>query len=237
MIYSWRGVGKSLFALSMAHSIACGAPFAHWSGSNIPRRICYFDGEMHLGIIKSRLLSIMHGSRYDCDADSIGFVCPESTGGIFWNLGLEHHREYYLECCKDSDVVIFDTLTSCVRPVPKKDKLSVWAEVQEWLIKLRDLNKTIFIIHHEGKNGTQRGFSDFEDPLDFCLHLEKPPSWKPLLGADFVLHFEKFGRGQPIGNDGESKSITCHRKEDGSLFWNYSDYVDPQNETRGDIHF
>ena len=61
----------------------------------------------------------------------------------------------------------------------------------EWELSLRRQNKSVLLIHHAGKGGTQRGSSRKEDVLDTVMSLRRPPDYSPTQGARFEVHFEK----------------------------------------------
>src|SRR5262249_35013187 len=61
MIYAPRGVGKTLFALSLSYAIAAGAPLLGFAAPE-PRRVLYLDGEMPASTMQARLAAIVHGA-------------------------------------------------------------------------------------------------------------------------------------------------------------------------------
>jgi putative DNA primase/helicase len=67
---------------------------------------------------------------------------------------------------------------------------------------LRRQDKSVLLVHHDGKGGGQRGTSRKEDVLDTVIGLRKPPDYKSDQGARFEVHFEK-SRGF-YGPDAES---------------------------------
>ena len=58
MIYSPRGVGKTLLGLSAGYAIASGDSFLGWSAPG-PRRVLYVDGEMTAAEMQHRLAAIV----------------------------------------------------------------------------------------------------------------------------------------------------------------------------------
>ena len=53
MVYAWRGVGKTWFALGLAHAIAAGGKYLKWTASK-PRRVLHVCGEMPAVDLKQR---------------------------------------------------------------------------------------------------------------------------------------------------------------------------------------
>jgi putative DNA primase/helicase len=60
MVYSPRGVGKTLFGLTSAYAIAVGAGFLGFSISG-PRKVLYIDGEMPAQTMQERFAAIVNG--------------------------------------------------------------------------------------------------------------------------------------------------------------------------------
>ena len=49
----------------------------------------------------------------------------------------------------------------------------------------------MIVVHHAGKNGSQRGTSSKEDVLDTVIALKKPGDYQPEQGARLEVHLEK----------------------------------------------
>ena len=60
MIYSPRGTGKTLLALTSAYSIATGSGFLDFKAPTA-RRVLYIDGEMPAQTMQERLAAIVAG--------------------------------------------------------------------------------------------------------------------------------------------------------------------------------
>ena len=90
----------------------------------------------------------------------------------------------------NADLVIVDNL-STLCPSLKENEADSWLPVQDWALSLRRANKSVLLIYHGGKGGTQRGTSRKEDALDTVMSLRRPPDYSPTEGARFECHFEK----------------------------------------------
>jgi hypothetical protein len=66
-----------------------------------------------------------------------------------------------------------------------------WDAVQTWLLNLRRQGFAVLIVHHDGKDGRQRGTSKREDIIDQVLHLKQPVDYKPSEGTRFEAHLTK----------------------------------------------
>jgi Helix-turn-helix domain len=70
-----------------------------------------------------------------------------------------------------------------------------WLKVNDFLTDLRGRAHCILLVHHEGKNGTQRGRTDGDDNLDVSIQLEKPYGWQPGDGLAFKWRYSKVRHG------------------------------------------
>src|SRR5262249_30955092 len=106
------------------------------------------------------------------------------------NLGSREGQQRYADVIADADCVIADNL-STLCPTIKENDADSWAPVVEWQLSLRRANKSVLLVHHAGKGGTQRGSSRKEDVLNTVISLRRPPDYSPGQGARFEVHFEK----------------------------------------------
>lgn len=96
---------------------------------------------------------------------------------------------------------------------------------------LRHQGLTVILVHHAGKNGTQRGASRREDLLDTSIALVRPKDDEesaPHQGAHVVLNFPKTRGIRPDPFELELR-LTEYQ---GRLAWAYSEmkHVDPAVE-------
>ncbi len=94
------------------------------------------------------------------------------------------------------DVIIFDTRTA-VFGYDTNDT-SQTQSVNQFLTSLRRAGFAVIVTHHAGKNGTQRGRTDGDDPLDLIIKLSPREGWKPGDGLQFKLDYEKVRRGDRL---------------------------------------
>ena len=90
----------------------------------------------------------------------------------------------------DIKLVILDNISTLCRS-GKEDESDSWLPIQNWLLSLRSLGKSVLQIHHAGKNGQQRGTSRREDVLDTVISLKRPRDYIQAEGARIKFHFEK----------------------------------------------
>jgi hypothetical protein len=56
----------------------------------------------------------------------------------------------------DIYLIILDNL-SCLLRTGKENDAESWQIIQSWILNLRAQGKSVLLIHHQGKSGTQRG--------------------------------------------------------------------------------
>ena len=116
------------------------------------------------------------------------------------------------------DMIIFDNLSSLSGGVDENDN-SALDNLLRWLIGLRHMGIAVVLVHHAGKNGSQRGASRREDLLDTSISL-MPPSEdaSPHAGAHLVLTFAKTRGRRP---DPEALELRL-AEYNGQLQWQFS---------------
>ena len=58
MVYAWRGVGKTWFALGIGYAMASGGMFLRWKAEK-RRRVLHVCGEMPVVALKQRLAEVV----------------------------------------------------------------------------------------------------------------------------------------------------------------------------------
>ena len=228
MVYAKRGVGKTYFALLLAHKIATGG-FLFGGRWKIPKmaKVLYIDGEMPANAMQERLKSL--------DANFVNNACGENLSiinrdlqqnGFMPNLASEEGQEALNPFVKDVDVIVVDNLSTLVRG-GKENEANSWNPIAEWALGLRSQGKSVIFIHHAGKDNNQRGTSKKEDILDTVINLKHPSDYNSEEGARFEVHFEK-SRG--FAGD-EAKPFQVQLKlENEQASWQVSEIEDLQVE-------
>jgi KaiC/GvpD/RAD55 family RecA-like ATPase len=185
MIYAWRGVGKTWFALSLAYAIARGDAFLKWK-ANRSRSVLYVDGEMPAVEMQSRLDKLANGKIPEAFQFLSADLCERGIPDLSSAAGqsaIEH-------ALGKADVLILDNISTLCRSGVENEAES-WLPVQNWLLKLRRRGKTVILVHHAGKGREQRGTSKREDILDLVINLRSPDSHKTNDRAFFEVRLEK----------------------------------------------
>jgi hypothetical protein len=156
MIYSPSGHGKSMYCFNLALQIAQGGT---WIGERCnTSKVLYIDGEMGGREWLKRIPSNIMFT--DALNENFRLICPDDfdSAGNVPSLGSNYYSDLWLEMAQPYDVVIVDNYLTTCRPETNKDSdLDVWYRVQDLIIKLRNQNKAVIMVHHASKSGVQYG--------------------------------------------------------------------------------
>ena len=189
MIYSTRGFGKTWVSLEIAYAVASGGQFLSWKSEN-PAGVLYIDGEMPLADLQKRVSQIGVNGSKELQAP-LKFLTRDAQETDFPNLStIEGQKQIESLIRDDIKLVILDNISTLCRS-GKEDESDSWLPIQNWLLSLRSLGKSVLQIHHAGKSGQQRGTSRREDVLDTVISLKRPRDYIQAEGARIEFHFEK----------------------------------------------
>jgi hypothetical protein len=221
MLAAKRGVGKTHAALGIAYAVASAGTFLNWHAVTA-KKVLYIDGEMPAVQMQERLRIIAQMSNTRPDEEFLQLITPDLQERPIPDLSTKQGRDIFEEYIKDRDLIVIDNL-SCLFRSGNENDAECWQEAQEWALDLRRRGKSILLIHHTGKSGTQRGTSKKEDILDAVVLLKHPDDYKASEGARFEVHFDKARHFS-----GEAaKSFEAHLKqENGNHVW----YISNDNE-------
>jgi putative DNA primase/helicase len=190
-IFAWRGVGKTNLAMEIAYGIATGARVLRWAVPKA-RRVVYVDGELPQETVEERFKCIDRGHDARPTPGFLRIWTPDLQDIPTPNLSLPEHQQRFDEkVIGDAEVVIFDSVTTLFRLGRETDD-EAWQPVQDWLLRLRRRGVTVIFLHHEGKNGGQRGTSKRDDILDVILQLKRPADYAEEEGCRFEVVFKKY---------------------------------------------
>jgi putative DNA primase/helicase len=190
MIYSPRGIGKTLLGLTTAYIVSASGEFLSFKAPT-PRPVLYVDGEMPGRTMQERLAAIIRGFPNQppkpdyfriLSADLCEFGLPD--------LGTREGQAAIDAEVRGAEVLFIDNLSTLVRR-GKENEGEGWLPVQEWALRHRRAGRSVVFIHHAGKGGAQRGTSRREDVLDTVMALRRPADYSADQGARFEVHYEK----------------------------------------------
>jgi len=192
-IFAYRGLGKSLFANSLIRILCNGGEFLRYRSKG-EFKVLLCDGELPDPQLQERVRQFI--------GKTGGRLTLMHSGGMasraFPSLSnKDYQREFVqrLEALKP-DVIVFDTLTACFRF--DTNDADDWENVNQFYITLRNMGYCVIIVHHAGKNGTQRGRTDGDDNLDLAIKLSPQKGWEPGDGCKFNLSYEKVRAGSRL---------------------------------------
>lgn len=219
MIYAKRGIGKTHIALGIAYAVAIGGSFLKWFALK-PRKVLYIDGEMPASVMQERLkkLSLMYDTPLP-DSEYFRLITPDLQDDCLPDLSTKAGQAMVEEAMGDSELLILDNISSLFRSIEENDADS-WQEIQEWLLRLRRKGKSVLLVHHAGKSGSQRGSSKKEDILDVVIVLKHSQNYQQSQGASFDIIFEKTRHF--TGADAEAFHVELKELADGQLIWEIS---------------
>jgi len=190
LVSGWRGVGKSWFALGVLIAIVNGDSFGPWS-SELSVPCLYVDGEMPASDVSDRLKSLgITGTKSplyvysDSLANEMGL--PRA------HLGNRKWRDAIKKILIEKGVRfwVVDNLAS-LAPGIDENKKADYDPINSWFLELRHAGISSMLLHHVGKEGSQRGTSAREDNVDCSIILRQPHDYTPDEGCRFVCHFSK----------------------------------------------
>jgi archaellum biogenesis ATPase FlaH len=194
MLWAFRGQGKSIVANALMKTLVTGSDWLRFASSG-GHGVLLVDGELPAKQLQERLDEF-------AGSGSFRVLSPEfmTSPEDFPNLSEPEGQyaflsrlEYAEEQGAKIDVLIFDTLTRCFR-IDTNDA-DAWLNVNDFLIALRAKGYCVLLIHHAGKNQTQRGRTDADDNLDVSIKLGAPYGWQAGDGLAFKWVYEKVRHG------------------------------------------
>ncbi len=197
MVHSWRGVGKSLFALGIALAVATGSDFLRFRA---PRRraVLYIDGEMPREDIQERFKRMHAGmaphlprpALRTISADVLEYGLP-SLASSDGRRAVEATLAAARKAGRPIELIVIDSQATLCRASEDSNREESWHAMQDWLLALRRAGVAVLIVHHDGKTGRQRGTSAIEDVCTQVLQLKRPESSTAVDGARFEVHYTK----------------------------------------------
>jgi hypothetical protein len=140
------------------------------------------------------------------------------------DLSVEGFRNLITFEARKNDIkfIVIDNLASLTAGTNENTKEG-WDPINQWLLKLRHMGISIFVVHHMSKGKDQRGTSARMDNVDSTLYIKKPKYYSASDGARFILDFKKH-RGKI---DSDSKELVKNRQlwykqnGQGEWFWDF----------------
>jgi putative DNA primase/helicase len=220
LVFGWRGTGKSTFMLALALAMATGAEFLGFLARK-PAKVILLDGEMDLHSMQNRVRTVQNALNVKL-TDNLKIMSPELFAGVMPKLTTpEGQMEIDKALGDDWDVLIIDNYSSFSSG---REDADAWAPWLPWLLRHKRAGRTIIIVHHTGKNGTQRGASNHEDQMDFVMSLRPPKVPLAYEALEFVISWTK-SRHLPPSHTKPFQVAFC-KTEEGHYSWIKSNEID-----------
>jgi putative DNA primase/helicase len=189
--------------------------------------VLYIDGEMPAVGMQERLRGIVQAQA----PDNLLFLSADLYRDGLPDLASREGQAAIERLLPSIEVLVLDNVSTLVRS-GVENEAEGWLPVQNWLLRLRRMGKTVIIVHHAGKGGGQRGTSRREDPLDLVLNLRAPDDYEPAEDARFEIHFEK-GRGL-LGKAKDAFEAKLETR-DGKSIWTMRELEDAKLDEIHDL--
>lgn len=234
MIYAKAGVGKSF----LIHSIAIAVTRKNYEDLTIgpwtvrqPCGVLLVDGELPVGDLQDRLNNLIRPMGPENPDHPLRIITAEEIAIHYnqqLNLTSPEWREaiaQYLAEHPELNLVILDNISSLVPGVNENDKKD-WDPINQWLLSLRRSGRSVIMIHHANKKGTDRGHSGRLDNLDNVLVLDDEGTTDQV---KFKVSYQKARYLKP----GEGKPFTMELVEgDNGLIWATGEYREGRDSLR-----
>ena len=218
MVYAAPGVGKSLFAMSLALAVAGGGKaLGKWEAPKA-QRVLYVDGEMPIDDIQKRTFALFPATGGDREAVTNNLHLSarqyQDAGKVFVDLTDESSRNDLLGRIKEAGVelLILDNL-STLATVEDENAASQFNDVIEFLLRAKNEGVACVLVHHSNKTGASyRGSSKLATTFEVILRLEEA-NLKATDQTDttrFRLSWDKF-RGEKKGGVGVPLDFALER--------------------------
>jgi len=200
LIYAAPGVGKSMFALSIALAVAGGGRFLDWEAPK-PYRVLFVDGEMPMDTIKERtemLLKALPDLDHALIRENLHVFARQHQDAAvdFPNLADPMGQTELEKQAQDFDLIILDNLSTLAN-VEDENASRAFQPIVGFLMRMKQIGKACILIHHSGKkSSTYRGSSMLATTFEVILGLEKLSGLKATHGTAFTIKWDKL-RAKP----------------------------------------
>ena len=186
LLYAPRGSGKSWTTGALATCLSQGSPWARWKAARA-FRVGWIDGEMPAGALRDRYEMLLAGQE---PSGNLLFIMADVQDRPLPSLATAEGQAVIEPYIRDVEVLFLDHLSALFGRMAENDA-EAWAPAQEWLLSLRRRGVTVFLVHHAGRSGQQRGTTKREDIADLIISLRQPADYVPEQGLRAEVHFEK----------------------------------------------
>lgn len=201
MIYAQSGVGKSLFAMSIALAVAGGGECFGWKAHSA-NKVLIVDGEMDMHDLQERVKMLSNsiiGLDMEKAKENLSLLPfqGQHEEADWPDLANKDHHDVILQRIEEEeiDLVIFDNLSTLAN-VRDENNASEWRGVLELFRKIKRLGCSTIMIHHSRKGShfsgdSYRGSQVLSVLLSTMIMLEGSEDGSSVGGASFKVIFQK----------------------------------------------
>lgn len=190
--FARRGIGKTLYAMTVAIIIASGGKASAF-GMTAPksRKVLFIDGEMSSFEIQTRFKMLAKHLGVTGDIP-IRIIARDWQAGVMPRVDTPEGKKAFKEEIEWADVIFYDNRSCLFDPEGEKDP-EAWSSAQDMLLENRRKNKASFIVHHTNRQGGARGHGKPEDIFDWSTKLGEPDEGEvdTKAGASFKVEWDK----------------------------------------------
>ena len=108
------------------------------------------DGELPQADLRQRAIQVQAAAEHPAERGQLTVISSDRVDRGIGNLGLPAVQAE-VECWLDGvELLILDNLSSLTVGVRENDG-DAWAQIQDWLLRLRRRGISVLIVHHAGK--------------------------------------------------------------------------------------
>lgn len=204
MLFAEAGLGKSMFAMSLALAVAGGGEYLGWKAPK-KRKVLYIDGEMHIQDIqeRARMLVGALGDSVDQQAALANTTIIarqyQEPNVEFPDMNTEEGQKNLFRLIEEGaadgvpyDLVVLDNL-STLATIADENAASSFNSVLELLIRLKQSKTACILVHHSGKDPKKyRGSSKLTTTFEVMIGLERSNAGEDMYNAAFKMTWHKF---------------------------------------------
>lgn len=203
MVYAPTGVGKSMFAMTLALAVAGVGDVFGWSCPE-PKKVLYVDGEMHIADLQERAVLLSKTIEGNPSSGIMGellsiYARQYQDSSVFLDLATSEGQEELLNVLDEEgpvDLLILDNL-STLATIADENAASSFDPILKLLMELKRRGVATILVHHAGKSRTRndfRGSSKLATTFEVIMGLKpmdesaKQTAW----GTGFAIQWDKF---------------------------------------------
>ncbi|WP_419779285.1 AAA family ATPase [Maridesulfovibrio sp.] len=179
ILYADSGIGKTWVAMSIAIATSFGVKAFHTWRASKPHKVLYIDSELGSTNFNDRMAKLISCYPIDLNNDiNKKMLNWEHVAGL--DISQDSDQKEIEELIDDANsaeqskakvsLLILDNLSTLTNFT---DSNKSWNEIHKWLKKLAKRSIAVLIVHHTGKDGSQRGGSGKTVTADSVIRLNK----------------------------------------------------------------